>query len=857
MSMFAERCWIYFLTMRKAHPTVGKSVRDLIPSVLEDVAFLFRPSMRVGPFELGGLLGSGGMGWVFEGHRVDGAVRQRVAVKFVQLAAVEPWARRSACLRFLREREMLASLRHPYIAGLIDAGTLNDVPYAVIEQVDGAPIDVYCKTSELSVEERVRLVLRVCDAVQFAHRNLIVHSDIKPENILVTPDGIPKLIDFGIASDLADEDKSASGRAFTPGYASPEQSQGLPPTVATDVYGIGAVLYRLLTGSAPRSGTGPMQELMRAISEDDIALPSSIDPKLRGDLDNIVGKALRRDAMQRYGSVTELAEDLNRYLSKSPVRATPDTWHYRTHCFLRRHWAVATAITALVLSLATVAVIETRQRVQALRDAAEVRHLAGTLLFDVHDEIGGLLGATKAREKLGQIAVQYLERLEKRQGRDPELTWELMNAYARLARSKGGGTSNVGDGRGGADLARKTMDLAAAVQSTTEDTERLDQLFRVYEELAPILREAERHAVEREAVDRMFALAEKLGPLRQAQALTEQARYFDSMGQQEPSAESFRRALAILRPLSAGPDKPEGTDAQLLSVMVAVGRTQALAGDFAEAAATLRESIVLGEKSQGSAGTTARALRQLYWSHIALGDLLGSSQRFNLGRREEAVQQYAIARQLAESLVRLDEANVVVRLDLARALSREAGAVSETEPGRALELLDRARSLDLPTAKRDPAALDSRLHFLTDSVPPLSSLRRFEEAQRFLTEARGVAEEMRRAGMAADFRAILKAEAVYRFAAGDARGALATARQQLALSDAKTSPVLSVNFIRVEVLRRIRMYETQLGESSCSSTLPELGRIWSELRVLKPRSRFVREQYEQTQAARTAACGGR
>ncbi|HET8546824.1 MAG TPA: serine/threonine-protein kinase, partial [Bryobacteraceae bacterium] len=227
------------------------------------------PDSRVGPFEVGRLLGSGGMGFVYEAHRIDGEVRQRVAVKFVQVPpAAGKNARKTAHRRFQRERQMLASLRHPYIAGLIDAGTTaGGIPYAVIEQVDGLPIDSYCDASLPDRADRIRLFLRLCDAVQFAHRNLIVHSDIKPDNVLVTADGIPKLIDFGIAIDLGEQATLTASRAFTPGYASPEQSRGLAATVATDVYGLGGVLYRLMTGAEPRNiSSGSLDEVIRRIS---------------------------------------------------------------------------------------------------------------------------------------------------------------------------------------------------------------------------------------------------------------------------------------------------------------------------------------------------------------------------------------------------------------------------------------------------------------------------------------------------------------------------------------------------------------------------------------------------------------
>ncbi|MGH9627904.1 MAG: serine/threonine-protein kinase, partial [Bryobacteraceae bacterium] len=311
---------------------VTDAIKQAIGSVLGNRRTAMVPLQRVGPFELGKLLGSGGMGFVYEAHRVDGHVRQRVAVKFVQVppGAAES-VRGSAYRRFTRERQVLASLRHPYIAGLIDAGaTADGMPYAVIEQIDGVAIDKYCDASLPDREDRIRLFLKVCDAVQFAHGKLIVHRDIKPDNILVTTDGIPKLIDFGLARDLGDDATLTTVRAFTPDYASPEQSCGQPSTVASDVFGLGAVLFRLLTGAAPREiKSGSLAEVLRHISEEHVIRPSAIKPELKGDLENILLKALQREPHRRYGSVPELADDCSRFLARRPVRASPDSALYR------------------------------------------------------------------------------------------------------------------------------------------------------------------------------------------------------------------------------------------------------------------------------------------------------------------------------------------------------------------------------------------------------------------------------------------------------------------------------------------------------------------------------------------------
>jgi len=804
------------------------------------------PARRVGPFELGRLLGSGGMGFVYEGHRVDGEVRQRVAVKFAQ---VSPGAsrelRESAHRRFYRERQMLASLRHPYIAGLIDAGTTADgIPYAVIEQVDGVPIDSYCDTWHPDQAERIRLVLKLCDAVQFAHRNLIVHSDIKPDNVLVTADGIPKLIDFGVASDLGEEAALTAMRAFTPGYASPEQSRGLPATVATDVYGIGAVLYRLLTGAQPREvKSGPLSEVVRCISEKDVVRPSSIKPELTGDLENILLKALQRDPQRRYGSVPELADDLNRFLARRPVRASPDSTLYRASRFARRHWVPLAAAATLILSLAIVTIVSVQQREHAMRRAMETRRLADRLLFEVHDEIAGVVGGTKAREKLGIIAVQYLENLQRDYGRDPELAWELLNAYSRLGQSRGGAASSVGDTRSGTHFAMKTLELGAIVEAATPGTDRLDKLFTVYESLVPIFQEAGLPGRQREAIDRMVHLAPRLQPLRQAQALKELGRYLDANGSVTQGAEAFERSLTILRTLSSSPLKPAGTEAQLISTLVGFGRVQALRGDFSGAVVSLREAVRLSGNSAASDPHRAKSARQLYWSHIALGDVFGSPLRFNLGRSDDAVEHYAKARSIAENLVNADPGNEAAKLDLARAFSRQGVALAASHPAQSLALLERSHSLALETSHRNHSGLESRFAYLTSSVEPLVRLGYLERARWHVAEARGLLKKLRETGVRVNENSLLKANATQLYASGHAKEALAEAQKHLALVPEKTSSVLSENFERVELLERIRMYAAGIDATAYDSATAQLARIWESLRIAHPQSEFVLGQF--------------
>jgi eukaryotic-like serine/threonine-protein kinase len=811
------------------------------------------PASRVGPFEIGRLLGSGGMGCVYEAHRVDGEVRQRAAVKFARFHPAAPAAmRESAYRRFLRERQMLASLRHPYIAGLIDAGSTADgVPYAVIEQVDGVPIDRYCDASVAALDDRIRLVLKLCDAVQFAHTHLIVHRDIKPENVLITADGIPKLIDFGVATGLGEDRPLTMTRAFTPAYASPEQAHGLAPTVATDVYGIATVIYRLVTGTKPRDTGGTPDEVMRRISEEDVLRPSAVRPALKSDLENILLKALHRDSRCRYGSVAELADDLRRYLAMRPVRATPDSVLYRWRRFGRRNWVPVGATAALVAALVLTTVVLATQRQQALRRAAEHRRLAGTLLFEVHDEIGGLASAAKARARLGGIAVQYLEGLERDYRRDPELAWELLNAYSRLGQSLGGGASSVGDAGAAVRAASRTLEIGAFVESHAPGRDRLDKLFDAYVGLVPVFEQAQRPVEQHEAIDRLVRLAPRLGPLQEAEALMQFGRYLEAHVSTRGGSDAFERALAILQSLSGRQAVPAGTAGRLVSALAGFGRAQALAGNFPVAVSSLQEGIRLADSAVAQDPYQIGSVRQSYWCHIALGDVFGSPVRFNLGRPDEAISHYRKARVIAEGLVRADASNEIAQLDVARALTREAAATAASDPARALALLNcsKAAGRNRPLS---PSRLEAQFTCLTVSVEPLVRLGELDKARQYVSEARRILFAMRQPVM--EERSLLKADAIRLYAAGRPGEALEQAQKQLALLRGRTDPVLSVNFEAVELLGRIRTYAAGFDAAACTSATDRLVRIWDDLRDTYPHSSLVHDQRERVQAMRKHGC---
>jgi serine/threonine protein kinase/tetratricopeptide (TPR) repeat protein len=359
---------------------------------------------RVGAYRILSILGQGGMSTVYRAERADAQYRQTVAIKVLQHAALHP----RLLSRLHSERHILATLDHPSIARLIDSGELDDgTPYLVMEHVDGEAIDVYCDSRSLFVPERLELFLQVCTAVQYAHRNLVVHRDIKAANIFVTGDGNAKLLDFGIAKLLAPESLSHTlavtrlhERVLTPENAAPEQVLGRAITTATDIYSLGVLLYQLLTGRSPyRLSSYSQLQLERAICMDDPVRPSQmvitqasgehdgdhsriaarrdlsrqrLRTRLAGDLDAIIGMAMRKEPDRRYPSVEALAADLRRHLTGRPVRARHGDWRYHAGKFLRRHTLWVFGIAAVMLALALVASMTLAQnhRIALARDAS-------------------------------------------------------------------------------------------------------------------------------------------------------------------------------------------------------------------------------------------------------------------------------------------------------------------------------------------------------------------------------------------------------------------------------------------------------------------------------------------------------
>ena len=428
---------------------------------------------RIGRYRIVDEVGRGGMGAVFSAVRDDGQFDQKVAIKVILSGLNTDTIAR----RFRNERQILASLEHPNIARLLDGGMSDDgLPFYVMEFIEGEPIDDYCRTRELTLHARLDLFRQVCAAVSYAHRRLIVHRDIKPSNILVTPAGEVKLLDFGIAKVVSQTNGDERGTAtqlglMTPAYASPEQFRGEQVTTATDIYSLGVVLYRLLTGQLPYDLTGlRLDQMLRLVCETEPPRPShaianletstetieSNPQMLKGDLDNIVLKALKKEPDRRYESVEQFSEDIRRYLAELPVSARPDTFSYRASKFVKRN-RVAVITASLVFFALIAGIVGTtyqaraarRERERAEKRFEQVRKLANNVVFKYHDAIADLPGATATREMLVKDALEYLDNLSQDAQDNPALAQELALTYLKIGNVQGETyRANLGDSSG-------------------------------------------------------------------------------------------------------------------------------------------------------------------------------------------------------------------------------------------------------------------------------------------------------------------------------------------------------------------------------------------------------------------------
>lgn len=805
-----------FLDQACPQPNIRRYVDSLVMSFEEAGKFLNAPSVaadpdaiapgeeaswkgkRVGPYQLTDEIGEGGMGSVYRALRVDDQYQKQVAVKVVRRG----FDGRVAQTRFRAERQILANLEHPNIARLLDGGSTEDgQPYFVMEYIQGLPLDQYCDDHRLPVTERLRLFRTVCSAVQYAHQNLVIHRDIKPGNILVTTDGVPKLLDFGIAKILSADASGASVetspmlRLFTPSYASPEQLLDEPITTASDVYSLGAVLYELLAGRRPyRINTRRPEEIARIVTgtepekpsaafarpSEDVSddgeppvtpevisnkregSPEKLRRRLSGDLDKIVLSALRKEPQRRYATAEQFSEDIRRHLEGLPVSARKDTFGYRAGKFIRRHAAGVVGAAVVVLSLAAGLVISIHeagiaraQSARAERRFNDVRSLANSLMFDIHDSIRDLPGSTQARQLLVTKALKYLDSLAQEARGDRSLQSELADAYERVGAVQGQPhAASLGDAAGALEsylkaqairrtlaaenipayqikeaanyrtvgvLQQQSSNAAAAINSAQQavlimkpvvkqepaNQEALTEMAADYSNLGVVLSEAGgNETAAEESFHSSLEINEKL-----AAGSTDRKRlrtlgvdefhigqHLRDAGYRAEALDVFNKALPIFERLA---DDPNNTQSQrdLATITVNLGDTYQMDGDAAHALANYQKGLAAMTAVSSADPNNGDARYAIGEAHLDSGDAL-----VRLGKAAEAREHYAGAIAIFEKELAADPKREEINFDLALAYVWLASVTADR--AEALKDYQRALEIDHKLAQVDTGTAD-------------------------------------------------------------------------------------------------------------------------------------------------------
>ena len=659
------------------------------------------PGDRIGPYEIVKKIGAGGMGVVYLAVRADEAYTKKVAIKVVQATVV---GGQEMLERFRHERRILATLDHPNIAKLLDGGaTAQGLPYFAMDYVEGERIDQYCEKGQLSISERLKLFREVCSAVQYVHQNLVIHRDLKPGNILVTAEGVPKLLDFGIAKLLGPvtpgDLTQADARPMTPAYASPEQVRGEPVTTASDVYSLGVILFELLASRSPYNlKKDSSQELVQAICDQDPEQPSAVVARrgsksaervareLRGDLDNIVLKAIQKDPQRRYLSAEQLSEDLRRYLEGLPVSARPDTWTYRAGKFVRRHRASVLSAAIVVLSLTAGLVTATwqwrvaqKERANAQQQFNDVRSLANSLLFEFHSAIQRLPGSTPARKLLVQRALTYLGKLSRQARGDLGLERELSEAYLKVGDVQGDPYgAGIGDTKGALESYSAALSisqsLVAAKPGDVEASLYLARSYRSLGQLLPLLGKPS------EGVDHLRKALEILEGLKNRNIQTDETDKelantyqvlgdlkghsgIQNLGDRAAALDLYQKALATYREaVRVNPANRTATRGiavvglRMTDLKMAQGDLKGTLIEYSQALKTL-------EELSGSDVTNADDLRLVAVGYRKVGGALEE-----LGDQKGALENYTRAASLNERLMKADPDNVQAGMGLAISL---------------------------------------------------------------------------------------------------------------------------------------------------------------------------------------------
>jgi len=720
-------------------------VRDAAVAVVDDPGAW--SGKRLGPYRLVRLIGQGGMGAVYEGAREDD-FQKRVAIKLVKYSFDSDFARR----RFQQERQILARLDHPNIARLLDGGNYQDrLPYLVMEFVGGEPL--LAAASSLDIPAKLRLFQKILSAVAYAHQQLIVHRDLKPANILVSATGEPKLLDFGIAR-LIDEDNPGAGprtmtvgSMMTPEYASPEQVKGEPAGVASDIYSLGATLFELLTGARPHKlGTYSPAEVYRVVCESELRAPSAtaadrqVQRELQGDLDTLVLHAMAKEPPGRYVSAEAFSAEIQRYLEGRPLTVRRISSLKRAGKFVRRNaWAVGAGV-ALAASLIGGVTISTIEARRAERRFAQVRELANTFLFQFYDQVTPLAGSTAVRASIVETARKYLDGLAKDAGNDKGLILELAQAYTRLG--------DVQARRGGANLGQveearrnyqRALELYARLPvSRASPPELRRKVASVWWSLGRLEYNAEHEDVAEKVTRQMFDWLGETTPDAETRRL--RAAGESSLGQirliqghaKEAAAllQSARQTLLELR--SSGYQDPALPGA-IDDVQDYMARAKIFTADLDGALRDYLELLQRNAPCDEHAPSSA-ACRNLGIRLERVADLYAAVDKPNFDEPDKAAPLYQQALRIKEHIAALDAHDRQARFDLAANCGKLGDSLWKSDPQRALALYDRALATAQSLASKEQLEM-LRGSYLGAISRPLIQLGRTSEARKALTEA--------------------------------------------------------------------------------------------------------------------------
>jgi eukaryotic-like serine/threonine-protein kinase len=677
----------------------------------------------VGPYRIVDEIGEGGMGKVYRAVRADDVFQRQVAIKIVKRGMDTDFIRR----RFRNERQILAGLNHPNITRLLDGGTTEDgLPYFVMEYIQGLPLLEYCDERRLNTNERLKLFLKVCSAVQYAHQNLIVHRDLKPRNILVTSDGEPKLLDFGIAKilnlDLSSQTADPTMMRFrlmTPEYASPEQARGEIITVASDVYSLGVILYELLSGhrpyrlsqvsphdvarvicevepprpstavksvvKVPRSKDAETETLTpELVSSNRSSAPEKLRWRLHGDLDNIVLMAIRKEPSRRYASVEQFAEDIRRHLDGKPVAARQDTFLYRTTKFLGRHaWGVVAVVLLMVSMTAGVATTIYQSR-RADRRFEEVRKLANYFLFDLHDAMEKLPGSVPVREMLVRRALQYLDSLAQEASGDPSLLSELATAYQKVGDVQGSPTRpNLGSTAGALQSYQKALAIRERlIQLKPNDFEARRELGMSHSNVSSILNVAGDSRAAMEHAQKAVAILEQLykDDPGNSQVQYDLAVAYQFLGNAHVVTSNWQkvgeyreRTLNLYEQQASRTPFDISVQRNISTTLKQLGAVKARLKDRAAALLSFRRALAIDEKLAAQDQNSIQSRNELGVAYNGMGFALSE-----LGEYTEAIAWYNRALEIREELARDDVHDARARRRLANT-NQDLGSVYQKQ----------------------------------------------------------------------------------------------------------------------------------------------------------------------------------